>query len=738
MADLGQAYVQIIPSAEGISGKITETLEPEMQSAGQKGGESLANKIQSSLDSAGGKMTKAISLPIAAGAAASVAAWKEVDEAMDTITIKTGASGEALADMQQRAKNLAESMPISFQTAGDAVGEVNTRFGLTGDALESLSGQFAMFAELNDTDVSSSIDSVQSAMAAWGISADDASLVLDTLNKAGQDTGISVDKLSGMLSSNKTVLDEAGMSFSDAAMFCANLDKNGVDAGTAMTGLKKALQNATKEGKPANQALQELQEKMGDGSNKAEAYAAATELFGAKAGPAIADACMEGRLSFDQLGTSMGDFAGNVEGTFNETLDPMDNFTMAMNTMKDIGSEIVEVAGPLILDVLTILRDTLTSLKEKWDGLSEGQQQTILAVIGVVAALGPLMSIISGVIGVVTTIQTLMTVLTPIIAGVSLPIIGIVAAVAAAVAAGILLYENWDIIKEKAGQLKDWISEKWEALKQAVSNTVENLKQAVTDKWNALKTNVTTTVENIKNGIQQKFVDMVRDVLGRVIAIKEGIRERFQEAKDNALQIFENIKNGVRQKFVDMVRDVLLRVGAIKEGISDRFEQAKDTALRIFDDIKNGIKDKIEWAKDKVSGIVDTIKNLFDFDWSLPDLKLPHISITEYLDVPGLGTIPAPWGIHVDWYAKAYDSPYLFTSPTVMNGRGFGDRGSHNGGELVYSHDKLMEDIRRASSGGTFAPTINIYTQEGQSNEAIANYVMEKLTREYQRAARYV
>lgn len=154
-----------------------------------------------------------VTAPIAAVGAASVAAWKEVDGAMDTVTTKTGASGEALADMQQRVKNLAESIPTDFQTAADAVGEVNTRFGLTGDALESLSGDFVKFAELNDTDVSSSIDSVQSAMAAWGIQAEDAGLVLDTMNKAGQDTGISVDKLSDMLKTNKTALDEAGLSF---------------------------------------------------------------------------------------------------------------------------------------------------------------------------------------------------------------------------------------------------------------------------------------------------------------------------------------------------------------------------------------------------------------------------------------------------------------------------------------------------------------------------------------------
>lgn len=113
-------------------------------------------------------MTTHVTAPIAGAAAGAVTAWKEVDEAMDTVTTKTGASGEALEDMRQRVKNIAETIPTDFQTAADAVGEVNTRFGATGDELEDLSSRFVQFAQLNGTDVSSSIDSVQSAMVKVG------------------------------------------------------------------------------------------------------------------------------------------------------------------------------------------------------------------------------------------------------------------------------------------------------------------------------------------------------------------------------------------------------------------------------------------------------------------------------------------------------------------------------------------------------------------------------------------
>lgn len=103
--------------------------------------------------------------------------------------------------------------------------------------------------------------------------------------------------------------------------------------------------------------------------------------------------------------------------------------------------------------------------------------------------------------------------------------------------------------------------------------------------------------------------------------------------------------------------------------------------------------------KDKISSAVEKIKEIFNFEWSLPKLKMPHFSITDGPSVLGV-TLPK---ISVDWYRKAYTNPYLFTKPTLM---GFGDG---NGGEMVYGHDRLMKDIREASGGGnTYNFTVNI------------------------------
>ncbi|MBR2601181.1 MAG: phage tail tape measure protein, partial [Clostridia bacterium] len=76
-----------------------------------------------------------------------------------------------------------------------AIGEVNTRFGVTGEALEELSSQFIKFAEINGQDVSGSVDSVSKMMAGFGLEAEDAGRILDALNTVGQQTGVDVGQL---------------------------------------------------------------------------------------------------------------------------------------------------------------------------------------------------------------------------------------------------------------------------------------------------------------------------------------------------------------------------------------------------------------------------------------------------------------------------------------------------------------------------------------------------------------
>lgn len=365
-----------------VAGAKMQALGGKMQAVGQK------------ISDLGGKLTKSLTAPILAFSGLAVKAFSDVDKGMDAIVKKTGATGDALNAMKDSAKNLATTIPTDFQTAGDAIGQVSTRFHLTGSELESIAGQFVKFAKLNNTDVTTSVNNVQSAMAAFGVQTKDTGAFLDTLNRVGQKTGADVGQIAQQMTTNAASLKEMGYSASDAATFLGQLSVNGIDSSAVMAGLRKAFAKATKDGKPLKTALSELQDTMKNSDTDTEAYAAALELFGNRAGPALAAAIQDGRLSLDQLGTSLSDNAGNIETTFKNTLDPIDKFKMTLNQLKIAGAEFGSALLARVSPMLDKLRDGISRLTDKFKSLKPEQQDMIIKAAALAAALGPVVTIV--------------------------------------------------------------------------------------------------------------------------------------------------------------------------------------------------------------------------------------------------------------------------------------------------------------------------------------------------------
>lgn len=422
MPEIAQATILVTPVLEGAQQSLTEQMTqaatPAGQEAGKAAGQSMGQSLGDSMTSAGGALTKGVTAPIAAIGAASVAAWKEVDTGLDTIVQKTGASGEALDSMHGILNNITASIPTDFATAGAAIGEVNTRFGLTGQELEDLSGKFVKFADLNGQDVSNSVDSVSKMMAAFGMEAGDAGKMLDALNVVGQQTGVDVGGLADTVAANAKQFQEMGLTAEEAASFLGSMSMAGLDSGTAMMGMKTAMKNAAAEGKGLDEALAEFEETMQGNGTESEKLAAAYELFGTRAGAAIENAVSNGTISLSDFSSTLGDFEGSVDDTFTGTLDPMDSFTTMLNQLKSTGAELVEAAGPLITDLLGKATEGVQMLSEAWNSLSPEMQETVIAVAGIAAVAGPLLVIGGTIINGISSIAGGLSGLIPNIGGV--------------------------------------------------------------------------------------------------------------------------------------------------------------------------------------------------------------------------------------------------------------------------------------------------------------------------------
>ena len=372
----------------------------------QNAGQGLQN-IGSKVSSVGDTLTKNVTVPLAAIGAASVAAYNEVDDAMDIIVKKTGATGDELEAMQKSARKIAKTIPTSFEKSAKAVGEVNTRFSITGDELEDLSTYFLEFADLNDTDVSDSIDKVQKSMAAFGVETKDAKKVLDVMNATGQRTGVSMSSLSDSMVKNAASLQEMGLDAYSAVEFLGDLEVSGADASTVMMGLKTALKNAAAEGKSLPESLGEFETIMASSASDTEKLNAAVELFGSKAGPAIYEACKKGGLSFKGLSEDATKYFGNVQQTYEGVLGPESKLVTTMNSLKDTGAQIGETLLTILEPAVSSVGDYIDKLGEWFNGLDDNTKEVISKVGLATAAGGPILSglgrVSSGIGGVIKT-----------------------------------------------------------------------------------------------------------------------------------------------------------------------------------------------------------------------------------------------------------------------------------------------------------------------------------------------
>lgn len=352
----------------------------------------------------GEKMTVGVTAPIVAAGAAGLAAFGEVDEALDTIITKTGATGEKADQLSESFENVGSNTHLPLQTVGEAIGEVNTQFGFMGKQLEDSTNYLLQYAEINETDVSQSAISARQAIEAYGLEYSDLNSVLDVTTKTAQDTGQSVDDLMKKAIDGAPQIKQLGLSFGEGVTLMGKFEQSGVDSGAALSSLSKASAVYAKDNKSLSQGLGELQNKIKNASSETEAINAAAEIFGTKGGPRMADAIRRGALDLGDLAKSAESSGGIVGTTFDATLDPIDQANKAMNNAKFAMADVGESIQVSLLPFFEMATNAMQSFKGWWDSLDQGTKNWIITIAGIAAAVGPVLVVFGTLMGSITKI----------------------------------------------------------------------------------------------------------------------------------------------------------------------------------------------------------------------------------------------------------------------------------------------------------------------------------------------
>lgn len=388
-----------------------------------------------------------------------------------------------------------------------------------------------------------------------------AAATADDLNTLARNTGIATDELQKMQYASALV----DVSVDDMTGAYKRMVKAMGDGKDTFSELGVAITDQDGNLRSANDVWYETLEALSNISNETERDAKSMEIFG-KSAMDLSGIIDDGGAALQEYGQQaqdagliLSDDTLQAANQLNDQIDTLKATTTA--AMLEAGAELATVLAPAIQGVVDGITQLIT-----WFGSLDGSTQTaILTALALVAAISPLASLISGVATVIGLIAS--------------PVGIAVAAIATLIAIGVDLYNNWDTIKAKAGEL-------WE--------------------------NITATFENIKSAISEKIND----------------------------------------------------------------------------------------AKETVMNAVQKIKDAFNFEWSLPQIKLPHFSVSggkAPWGFMGQGSLPS---VSVQWYKKAYNNGLLFTKPTVMTTpyglKGFGDG---NGSELVIGTNTLMNMIEQSNEG---------------------------------------
>lgn len=360
----------------------------ELQQAGEK-----IEKFGDKTSKVGGKLTTGLTLPIAALGTGAVAAFNEIDDGYDIIIKKTGATGEALKDLNRVAENVYTSMPVNMDDVGNAVGELNTRFDINGDVLEDATRKSLEFARVNDADVTSSIRNVSRYMGDAGIDASQYGSVLDTLTVAGQKTGISMDKLTEYLAKYGAPMRALGFETRESIALFSQWEKSGVNVEIAFSGMKKAISTWAKDGKDSREEFKKTLDEIKACPDIASATTKAIEVFGTKAGPDLADAIKGGRFEYKELLSMIENSEGTLTNTYEALLDGADKAAIVTNRGKNALSKLGETVLDSAAPALEKMADGIEKAAEWFDSLSDSEKQAVVKTLAFVAAVGPVVSI---------------------------------------------------------------------------------------------------------------------------------------------------------------------------------------------------------------------------------------------------------------------------------------------------------------------------------------------------------
>ena len=218
-----------------------------------------------------------------------------------------------------------------------------------------------------------------------------------------------------------------------------------------------------------------------------------------------------------------------------------------------------------------------------------------------------------------------------------------------------------DTVKEKLGNMKAAYEEHGGGIKGVAAAAIEGVKGYYTAGFTFIDNLTGGKLTDIKNKFSEKMSGVANAVSTGMSAAKNyastqlsNMQAAYQASGGGIKGIVSATMTGVQGTFSAAYSAINTLTGgrleSIRSTIASKIQAAKDTVSSVLDGIKSAFSSKLEAARSVVSGAIERIKGVFNFSWKLPDLKLPHISVSggeAPFGIAGKGSLPK---FSIQWY----------------------------------------------------------------------------------------
>lgn len=620
----------------------------------EKAGDSITNA---------GKQISVASAAVTGLGVAAVKTAADFDSAMANVAAISGATGDDLQALRDKAREMGEKTKFSASEAADAMSYMAMAGWKTGDMLSGIEGIMHLAAASGE-DLATTSDIVTDALTAFGLTAEDSAHFADILAAASSNANTNVSMMGETFKYCAPVAGALGYSAEDVAEAIGLMGNAGIKSTQAGTALRTMMTKLQGELKLSGEALGEvtIQTANADGSmrelsdiladcrtafskmSESEAAAAAETLVGKNAMSGFLALMNSAPGDIDKLRNAIDNCDGSAE---NMAAIMQDNLNGQLTILKSQLEELAISFGEMLMPVIRKVVTAVQGFVDKLNNMDEAQRKTIITIGLVIAALGPFLVILGTVISTVGKsmkayasatkgIKKLMVAvksgtgifgkLGTALGGISAPVLAIVAVIAVLVAAFTHLWKTNDGFREN-------IIATWTQIKE----TVSNFCQGIVDRLNSLGFEFSSITEVLKavwdgfcnllgpvfegafrfiSDTLSTVLDVILNTVDFFIAVFSGDWEGAWEAVKN---IFSSIWNGLVSWFTNILETIKGVLDVALGWIGSSWEQVWSGVKNFFTNIWNGIKTFISSTINSISttisnvitGIKTTVNNVF-------------------------------------------------------------------------------------------------------------------------------